>query len=117
MQRQYRLVLGHALLAVLMFTLTNLAACKPQTKEREHKVPCGGLADYLCPNHMYCELGKDCGGFDAAGFCQIRPITCPNVTQKVCGCDHNTYASACYANARGVSVAKEGECKNKADKQ
>ncbi|MCA9581819.1 MAG: serine protease [Myxococcales bacterium] len=39
------------------------------------------------------------------------PEACTNVYSPVCGCDDNTYSSACYAHLAGVSVATTGPCK------
>jgi hypothetical protein len=36
--------------------------------------------------------------------CETLPIA------EVCGCDGNTYISACYANLAGVKVVSQGRC-------
>jgi hypothetical protein len=53
---------------------------------------------------------------DAPGACATRPGTrdtglCGGPGALVCGCDGNTYASECLANAAGLNVAATGACR------
>ncbi len=60
----------------------------------------------VCADTEYCER-QVCGG---PGLCLPRPDACPDETAEVCGCDGETYASACEANRAGMHVAREGAC-------
>lgn len=87
-------------------------ACK-----REKPVPmtCGGLANFVCPAHMYCKLKENCGGLDTEGTCKVRPHSCESKTERVCGCDGNTYSNECYAAVKGVSPRHSGGCEGNED--
>jgi hypothetical protein len=73
---------------------------------------CGGLLGLGCADDEYCNYPPDaiCGAADATGICEPKPEVCPTIFAPVCGCDDNTYASACNAAGAGVSVASDGEC-------
>lgn len=71
---------------------------------------CGGPKQFICPSGLFCNLVNGCGGMDAGGVCRPVPTDCPNEDEPVCGCDRNTYASACYANASLQTIAYEGKC-------
>ncbi len=82
-------------------------ACPPAT--------CGRVGDPECPEGFYCELaGNTCGGSGETGACMPRPEihTCTRIAgeTEVCGCDGQTYATACFAAANGVDVAHDGSC-------
>lgn len=51
-----------------------------------------------------------CGAADQTGTCKAKPQVCDDIYLAVCGCDDKTYPNACEANAKGISVAKTGEC-------
>jgi hypothetical protein len=53
----------------------------------------------------------DCGRADGGGICRPRPEGCAAVFDPVCGCDGETYSNGCTANAAGVAVDYEGECR------
>jgi hypothetical protein len=63
--------------------------------------------DDECASFEFCDTGVTCGG---PGKCTIRPDLCTRQYDPVCGCDGETYANSCIANASGVSVAAPGEC-------
>lgn len=81
------------------------------------------------PHYTYlpdnaCTSNDDCGedtfcyfvdaascGDAAAGLCKARPIGCETAPQgEVCGCDGETYPSACEAELAGATVASQGAC-------
>ena len=76
------------------------------------------IAAPRCP--QVCQENGDCnetafclkapGHCVGAGLCAERPEACIMIYDPVCGCDQQTYASACFAAMAGVSVAYQGEC-------
>jgi hypothetical protein len=73
---------------------------------------CGGLLGQGCADGSFCNFSLDamCGAADQTGVCAPIPEFCPEIFSPVCGCDGNTYANTCFANAAGTSVASAGEC-------
>jgi len=47
----------------------------------------------------------------AEGVCTIKPVICTKEFAPVCGCNDKTYSNRCVANADGINVSYEGECK------
>ena len=74
---------------------------------------CGGFAGFQCAEGLSCQMqaGQCKTVADASGVCRKPPQMCTMIYAPVCGCDGKTYASACNAAAKGVSVASQGECK------
>ena len=68
--------------------------------------------DEQCANDGYCS--KPPGMCDGEGVCKTKPQICTMQYDPVCGCDNNTYSSACNAAAVGIGIAKPGECAIKA---
>jgi hypothetical protein len=73
---------------------------------------CGGLLGAQCADGEFCDFpaGAFCGAADQTGTCRATPEVCDDVLDPVCGCNDETFANACEANAAGVSVASQGEC-------
>ncbi|MGZ3476298.1 MAG: hypothetical protein ACXWUG_20450 [Polyangiales bacterium] len=75
---------------------------------------CGGKAGLACPADMWCsyDLGT-CKNPDELGTCRKRealPCAAPMPGDEVCGCDGNTYKSACVATSAGMSIDHAGTC-------
>jgi hypothetical protein len=93
-----------ALVVLLPAVLAALLACSGEGGDVGST--CGDNAD--CDPDLYCDKAiDDC---DGAGTCQVRPDTCIEVLDPVCGCDGATYDNACFANTAGTSVRHRGEC-------
>jgi hypothetical protein len=81
---------------------------------------CGGIASLSCPEGLVCMYAPyTCTMPDAGGTCQMPlgptgfrcPPPNPNIDNRVCGCDGNTYADACQARLANASVASDGPCR------
>jgi Kazal-type serine protease inhibitor domain len=97
-----------------ILALVVLAGCASEKNEAEMAEPaiCGGLQGLACGPAEYCAYPQTgfCGAADQTGVCMPRPEVCTMEYNPICGCDDQTYSTACVAAAAGVSVAYPGEC-------
>ena len=65
-----------------------------------------------CAADEYCDFELDavCGADQRTGVCRPRPTECPSGGSPVCGCNDQTFPSACEANRFGVGVQGHGPC-------
>ncbi len=67
-----------------------------------------------CQDDPDCDEGSFClypeGQCAPPGTCAWREAACPGIVDPVCGCDAETYSSACTARQTGVSILHRGEC-------
>jgi hypothetical protein len=71
---------------------------------------CGGIAGLTCGLEQFCNFGDgQCGANDQQGHCELGGGgLCP--PKVVCGCDGNTYSSACQAYANGFDIMSTTSC-------
>jgi hypothetical protein len=73
---------------------------------------CGGITGATCDTALgeFCNFGNgQCGAGDQQGHCDLSGGgVCTQ--QVVCGCDGNTYSSACMAHANGVDIMSTTSC-------
>lgn len=76
------------------------------------KQACGARAGDTCSDDEYCAYEPDetCGWADAESVCKPRPEFCTREYAPVCGCNSQTYANRCMANAAGQGILNEGPC-------
>ena len=86
--------------------------CDDKADECDGAKACGGIAGLLCDEGQFCQFGSDqsCGFADQLGTCVEKPEACIEIFSPVCGCDGNTYANSCFADAAGVNIDHDGSC-------
>lgn len=67
-------------------------------------------SDDECGAGRFCAYDRIANCGESSGACQVYPDVCSPDFDEVCGCDGNTYANECTAQARGVSVASDSAC-------
>ncbi|MDD4351844.1 MAG: S-layer homology domain-containing protein [Candidatus Gracilibacteria bacterium] len=67
---------------------------------------CESSAD--CDATQYCK--KNPGECDSIGVCADKPLHCPLILSKVCGCNEVTYSNSCTAVMAGATVNYAGTC-------
>jgi hypothetical protein len=76
--------------------------------------PCGGYFGLPCPAGAYCLTTEgECGVY--YGLCEPAPVSCPDLCDRVCGCDGLDYASECAANLGGTTAHHLGACDSPTD--
>lgn len=96
--------------AIIVLGFTSVTACSGGGTSY---IECGGGGKFACPKGMFCDLGSECGGFDAVGTCRRIPLNCAEETdpeKQVCTCNEKTYSSRCYAHASAQPIAYNGKC-------
>jgi len=93
-----------------IFAAGSAGKCQPCGLAPRQSMACGTAGAPACPGGEFCDFPTDCGTKNAGGVCAVRPMVCSPVSVPVCGCDTTTYANACEAAARGVSVSHSGPC-------
>jgi hypothetical protein len=85
-------------------------SCQPP----ESVVQCASFAGASCGPDAYCRfaLGAFCGNAGVLGSCEPRTQRCDDEGRVVCGCDGQSYQSACWAAMSGVSIAFLGSCES-----
>ena len=65
-----------------------------------------------CPSGMACDLNlpSRCFASTAGGSCIVRPTSCPQGGDAVCGCDGKTYNNDCFRQLAGVQLDHKGGC-------
>jgi hypothetical protein len=73
-------------------------------------VACGGSTGTSCAIDQFCMRSEGSCAPDTQGTCTEIPLTCPTLSNPVCGCDGVTYMNACFAQAAGMTVQHAGAC-------
>ena len=96
--------------------LSSLTACADDDAEEAVDQAVAGLkscgsSEACGDDKQFCRF-KDgsCGEDRAVGNCAVKPESCIELWDPVCGCDGKTYGNSCGANMAGVSVRAKGEC-------
>src|SRR5689334_21637840 len=71
------------------------------------------MAGHECDTGLFCYPSAGaCNAEWSGGTClyKQKASACDGERGAVCGCDGNTYASACLAKVSNVGVVREGPC-------
>ena len=95
-------------------TAAPAAEANPETDDGELLGgKCAGPDNLACPAGKFCATStrsQRCPGEKTKGVCRSVPSVCTHIYAPACGCDGQTYASACQADSAGIAVAYEGPC-------
>lgn len=73
---------------------------------------CKEVGPGFCQSNADCAATEFCNGpCGQPGTCEAKPNGCFDLWAPVCGCDGTTHSNSCDANAVGVAVDYDGECK------
>lgn len=98
-----------SIISVLIECAREDGRCAPNPQPGDR---CGTRGTGSCDEGLYCHFDPavSCGRWDGGGTCAVPDQVCLEVFEPVCGCDGETYSSACHAGMAGVSVDFEGPC-------
>jgi len=85
-------------------------ASEGECEEPEEPVACDGASGGLCAEGEFCMHADGACAAEADGVCTALPLACQPIVAEVCGCDGNTYPSACFANGNSVNVDHVDAC-------
>jgi len=73
--------------------------------------PCTDKAS-TCVAGTICDLDVPgrCFGSTAAGTCLVKPTSCPQGGERVCGCHGKTYNNDCFRQLAGIQLDHKGGC-------
>lgn len=83
-------------------------ADEPATGSADARVGVSLCGGEQCAADEYCQ--RPLGFCSTAGNCEIKPTTCSDDLQTVCGCDGKSYRNRCVASSHNVSVERANLC-------
>jgi hypothetical protein len=85
-------------------------ASEGECQAPEVPVACDGATGVTCADLQFCKHADGACAADVEGVCTSLPLACQPILLEVCGCDGNTYPSACFANGNGINVDHTDAC-------
>ena len=96
-------------------TYSNACAAAGAGVSTQYDGPCDP-EPVACQDNADCDPSESCqkriGLCEDEGVCAIRPESCTDHVERVCGCDGETYTNPCEARRAGASIAHEGACRS-----